>query len=466
MIEPIDRLPPQNTEAEEVVLGSILMDPEAIGRIRGDLDAADFYRQRNSTLYAAVLDLAARGVPPDMVMLTDYLQGAGTYEDVGGLAYFSHLVGVVPTALHVEHYARIVRESSVRRRLISAAGRIAAAAYDAARSMEEVLTYSVDQIAAAASGLGGLDVTTPEQQAGLLLDMATALAEGRPPGIPSSFPKLNRLTGGYRDGCLYVIGAPTGVGKSAWLATEARWLRSRGKRVLFASSEMAVAELVKRHTAAIVGRDWNELEAGLAKPTEHPGAIVEVDAAVKRMPAVACHVYHGPGMTTDRIRRRAAKMQAEGGLDLLIVDYIQRLADPRGKAETREQQVTAMARALKTIAVDLHLPVLVAAQFSRQVEYRVDKEPQLSDFRESGGIEQEADVAMAIHRQAAFQAGAKPDEAWLYVLKNRHGPGGKRFEMVWSPSICAYGERYAGPALGGMAGRGNGANAEADGMPF
>ncbi len=458
----IEQLPPNDTEAESAVIGAILTDPEAVGRIIGAIEPSDFYRERNGMIYAAAVALAARHEPTDWNILSAELRSRGIYDDVGGLSYLSECVSIVATAAHVERYTHLVRSLAIRRRLISAAGRIAALGYDTETALEDALTKSAETLARVANEAETDDVIDPDTRALHTLQMIERLSQGEAPGISTGFYRLDRYTGGLRKGGLYVLGAPTGVGKTSWMSTVARELRKAGKRVFFASSEMTEEEMNKRDLAASVGRDYNELERELA-PGEAYSAqtFTQVSLAVGELADYMAHVYPGGSMTTDKIRHRAARMKAGGGLDIVIVDYLQRLSD-RDRMLNREQQVTQIARSLKTMAKELMVPVLVAAQFNRQCLYRTeDPEPRLSDFRESGGIEQEADVAMGLFREIKFrqfrvdekgeplmQGGeavpVDPNEAYLFVLKNRHGREDFKVKMRWLPQTCT----YANPADG------------------
>lgn len=437
---PIDRLPPRATEAEEAVLGSLLIDPEALEKIQGDLQPSDFYRTSNASIFESVLALAARGEGADFVTLSEELRSRGTYDQIGGLVYLSHLVGVVATAAHVEHYARRVAQAAVRRRLISAAGRIAGLAYDETTELESVLASAASEVAAVGAGLGEQDVFSPAEQAMKMAVIAEQLARGRPIGLQTGFPDLDRVTGGLRRGCLYVVGAMTGVGKTSWMASVANHVASSGRKVLFASSEMSDEELAKRETAARMKRSWLEVEEELSKPAQHPETAAAFGQALTRLQSEGFHVFHRGRITSDRIQRRAARLAATEGLDLIVVDYLQRLSDPMPRGMDRADVVQAIAMNLKSVAGELNLPVLVAAQFGRKVLERplTERHPRLSDFRESGGIEQEADVALGLYRPSYCDDKADPSEAWLYLLKNRHGRAELKFRMNWRSAICRY----------------------------
>ncbi len=433
----IDHLPPQDTDAEESVLGSCLLDPDATVKARAMLQPEQFYRERNGAIYSAMLRLNERREPMDWTLLTTELQAAGRYEEVGGLAYLSHLVSVVPTGLHVEHYARIVVECHQARRLITACGRIAAAAYDRERGIDAALDLALSELAAIQTSMGGQTTHSPEQRASILADILMALDRGTPPGLPTGLD-VDRCIRGLRKGAFYVIGARTGMGKSMWMQTVARNVARRGHRVLFASAEMSDEELIKRDVGAFAGRDWNELEADMLLrpvPAQTSEAVGRALGSISELPV---YVYHSGTMTTERIRREALRMQADGSLALVCVDYLQRLCDDDRRAGTRNDQVQLIASRLKSLAMDLQVPVVTAAQLSRLVDRRDNKRPQLSDFRESGGIEQEADVALGLYRANYYDEAANCEDAELLVLKNRGGRADVRFAMRWLADRCEY----------------------------
>jgi replicative DNA helicase len=436
----IDRLPPNNTEAEECVLGSLLMDPEAADHL-GDLQAGDFYRERNRAIFEAMGRLWTRREPVDFELLMGELQAIGRWDEVGGLQYLSHLVDVVPTAAHVEHYARKVHECAVRRRLISAAGKIAGVAYDESVELESVLAQAASGIAQVATGASAEDVWTPERQVEEFQGYIDSLIAGKPTGIRSSL-KFHDLIRGYRPGSLYVVGAVSGLGKTAWMASEARELTLKGYRVHFASSEMSALELTKRYAAAVLGRDWNRVEQELERIGDYPALYGQMGDMLNRIGAFLPTVYHAGAMTVDRIKRRVARQIATTGCDIVFVDYLQRLKPAESsRRQGRYEQVDTLSMDLKTMAGELGIPVVVAAQFNlKSVLARpdADKTPRDDDFRESGGIYQEADVALGLHRESRYRDVTDPSEAWVYVMKNRHGQADRRFRMLWLPDTVQY----------------------------
>lgn len=420
----IDRLPPQNPEAEEAVLGSLLMDPEAVSKITF-LTPGEFYREKNGDIYRAVQAVASRREPVDMLTVSDELKRVGVYQNMGGLAYLSHLSGVVPTALHVEYYARIVARCAFSRALISASGRIAQHAYTDAEP-QEAMTFALEQLSQLQAGVSTGQTLDGPQRAARFVDMMLERQSGQVRYIPTGM-RVDRSIGGVRRGALTVVGAPTGVGKTALLGEFARTMALNRYRGLFCSSEMGQDEIILRDAAVYGGVTSAQLEWNQDAQQQ----------AFAEMAERGVRVYAEGNMTTAKVRREAAKWQAREGLDVVFVDYLQRMQDRGGAKQARYEVVQGIAQQLKSLAMDLNVAVVVAAQLGRDVRDEA-REPRLGDFRESGGIENEADVALGIHRPGAYSDSADPAEAWLYVLKNRHGESDVRHRMTWIPQLARY----------------------------
>ena len=434
---PIDRLPPQNTEAEEAVLGSCLMDSDCTARIRGILQPGDFYRERNGTIYSAMLALDDRHEPVDFLTVTNELKRTGRYEEVGGLAYLSELVGVVPTAVHAEHYARLVWQCSLRRQLISAAARMAAIAYDEETDVESAMAKAVDLLGAVQARAGGVQIHTPEARAGILIDYVERLSGGEPPGMPTGLD-VDRALHGLKRGRLYLVAARPRTGKTSLLQTIARNLARAGRKVLFCSLEMSDEELVTRDAAALMRRDWNDTEDQLARGQASPSVVQAVRRAVDQIAEMPLYVVDMTDATSHDVRAAGVAMKARYGLDALFVDYLQLLADQDRQAANRDAQIGFISRRLKATAKLLGVPVVVACQLNRESVKRRDKRPQLEDLRESGNLEQDADVVLGIYRDELYNEKAEKNKAELLVLKHRGGEGGCRFYMTWLPRYTEY----------------------------
>lgn len=418
-----DKVVPHNVEAEEAVLGSLLIDPEAIFRVSPFLKPDDFYIVKNGWIYDVVLSLHERRQPADFVTVCDELENRAQLEEVGGPAYISSLVNSVPTAIHVEAYGYIVERTALRRRLISAAGQIAGFAYEEDQNVDEVIDRSEAVLFGISQRRASRDLVPIRQVLADYYDRIAYLYEhrGEPLGIPTGFIDLDKLLGGLQRSDLIIIAARPGVGKTSLLLamalTAAR--RFRQKVAVF-SLEMSNEQLVQRLISSETGIDSQRLRLGELEESEWP-TFVE---AAGRLSDTMLFIDDTPGISALQLRTKARRLHAEFGLDLIMVDYMQ-LMSGDFRSENRVQEISYISRALKGLARELNLPVLAASQLSRAVEQRHDKKPILSDLRESGSIEQDADVVMFIYRDELYNAETEMKNiADIIVAKHRHGPTG------------------------------------------
>lgn len=421
-----DRLAPHNIEAEQAVLGSLLIDPDAIIRVGHFLEPRDFFIHKHGWIYEAMQGLAAEDKPTDDILLiVDRLRGklepealASLETDLGGL------VAQTPSSIHVDFYARIVHRCSILRRLGDAAGEIARLAYNDTADVDQVvdqaerLIFSVSSSSRAADGprhIGqGLDRYMDRLE--YLTQNKTKLV-----GIPTGLSDLDRLLGGLQRSKMYTLAGRPGMGKSSLalnvgLQAAKKW----AKRVALFSLEMDEESLVERAIAAETGIDSKRLEQGDIREEEWP-ALIE---AVRLLSETSLYIDDTPALSVLELRGRARRLAAEQGLDLLIVDYLQ-LMRGDGKSENRTQEVSFISRMVKALARELTIPVLALSQLSRDVEKRNDKRPVLSDLRESGSIEQDSDVVMFVYRDDVYDPDTEfPNIAEIIVGKQRGGPTG------------------------------------------
>ncbi len=445
----IDRLPPQNPEAEEAVLGSILMDPEAVGKVVADLKVADFYRQRNGVIYAAATRLFQAGKAVDFLTISDELKRDGRYEEIGGLGYLSQLIGVVPTAVHIEHYAGIVRRTALKRRLISAAGKIAGLAYDDSLELEEVMSRAQKLLTDVAMGRARNRIATPAELADLLLTMGLKIAEDKRAGLLSWFHGLDRLTNGFREKELITVLGDTSIGKSAWALSLSRNVAKArdGGPVLYCSIEMSKEQLVARLAAGVLQVNWKEFERELMSGENLEQNSTALEQAAELIRELPIYVYYEPSMTLLDIRTKALEMRALGELAMVVVDYAQ-LITPAGRSENRVVEMSEISRGLKRIAGEASVPLVALCQISREaVKGRENKRPGLHDARESGSWEQDSDILLGVYRDDAYyDVGARNDKkelvvagnAQLLVLKNRSGDRNAIVPMTWRSSTAEY----------------------------
>lgn len=416
--------PPHNLDAEASALGAMLLCVDAIDEVVDVIGPADFYRGAHRTIFEAVASLHDAGEPADPVTVADELDRRGHLDDVGGAAALTDLATVVPSAVTAAHYARIVADCALRRRLLEAAGSIAGLVHDppADASAAEVADQAealLHQTANAADNGEAADLRR------LLADQLARLQslEGAGPvtGLPTGLADLDRLTAGLQPGSLVLLAARPGLGKSALavgIAAHAA-VRLRQPAALF-SLEMSASEICQRILAAETRVPLTRLRTG--ELADHHWA--DLSAAMGRLGDAPLHVDDSPGLDTRSVRARARRLQRRGGLALAIVDYLQLLAPPR-RMDNHASELAEISRSLKLLAKELAVPVLALSQLSRRPEERTDRRPQLADLRGSGGLEQDADLVWLLYREDAYRPAPNPTgPAELAVAKHRNGPVG------------------------------------------
>jgi len=418
-----DKMAPHNVEAEEAVLGSLLIDPEAIFRVSPFLRPDDFYIVKNGWVYDAILGLHERRMPADFVTVCDELENRNQLEEIGGPAYISALINAVPTAIHVEAYGRIVERTAVRRRLISVASQIAGFAYEEEQPVDEVIDRSESALFSISQRRIARDLVPIKQVLADYYDRIAYLYEhrGEPLGVPTGFIDLDRMLGGMQRSDLLIVAARPGVGKTSMLLAMAlAAARKYKQKVAIFSLEMSNEQLVQRLVSSETGIDSQRLRLGDLKEDEWPKFV----EAAGRLSDTLVFIDDTPGLTAMQLRTKARRIHAEYGLDLIMVDYLQ-LMSGDSRSENRVQEISYISRALKGLARELNVPLIAASQLSRAVEQRHDKRPILSDLRESGSIEQDADVVIFIYRDELYNPDTElKNIADLIIAKHRHGPTG------------------------------------------
>jgi replicative DNA helicase len=415
---------PQNIEAEAGVLGSMIIDPEAIVQVADILQPDDFYRESHRLIYQAALDLYEHREPADIITLCDELERRGVLEDVGGRAYITSLVNMVPTSANVEHYARIIHRTSILRRLIHAAGQIAAIAYneaDAASALDqaEQLIFAISQRQNRA------DFEHIRTILGEYVDKLDQLHEHRGTivGLPTGFSDLDKLTGGLQKSDLIIIAARPSVGKTALALSLARNTAVQyGNAVAYFSLEMSKEQMVQRLLAMDALVDSQRLRTGYLDDEEWE----RITHSLGRLSNANIYIDDTAGISVMEMRSKARRLQAEHGIDLVIVDYLQLMQGRTGhNSDNRVQEISEISRSLKALARELNLPVIALSQLSRAVESRQSRIPQLSDLRESGSIEQDADIVLFIYRDEVYNPDTdRRNIADIIVAKHRNGPIG------------------------------------------
>ena len=423
MTTTLDRSVPYNIEAEEAVLGSLLIDSEAIFRVSPFLRPDDFYIVKNGWIYEVILTLHERRQPADFVTVCDELENRQQLEDVGGAAYISTLISAVPTAIHVEAYGHIVERTALRRRLIDAASQIAGFAYEEEQNIDEVIDRSEAVLFGISQRRTSRDLVPIKQVLTDYYDRIAYLYEhqGEPLGIPTGFVDLDKLLGGLQRSDMIIIAARPGVGKTSMLLSIALSAAHKYKqKVGIFSLEMSNEQLVQRLVSSETGIDSQRLRMGELEENEWPKFV----EAAGRLSDTMIFIDDTPGLSALQLRTKARRLHAEYGLDLIMVDYLQ-LMSGDFRSENRVQEISYISRSLKGLARELNVPLVAASQLSRAVEQRHDKKPILSDLRDSGAIEQDADVVIFLYRDELYNPDTElKNIADVMVSKHRHGPTG------------------------------------------
>ncbi len=417
-------VPPNNVAAEEAVLGSLLIDPSAIGEVATLLKPADFYRERSGMIYDAALALHGRREPVDYLTLISELEHRNQLQEVGGAAYLVGLINATPTAVHALAYARQVQEAAIRRRALWFAGEAARLACNHDLPLEEVLGAIEAAAFQLREGLRGADALRP--LSAVVAEVETqleAVKAGQAPHLLSTgFPALDKTIGGWRGGSLNIIGARTGQGKTALLLGFAAQAARNGHTVAVFSLEMTGAEIVGRLAVAGAAVNLFDLTSSAALTAQWPA----ITAALGDLAGEPIWLDDTGGISLPELRAKALRLASRTPLDLIVVDYIQ-LMTLGARAEKRYQELGAISRGLKTLAKELDVPILAAAQLSRAVEQRSDRRPTLADLRESGDLEQDADTVLLVSRKELDLEFLPAD---LIVAKNRFGGTGA-VQLLW-----------------------------------
>jgi len=418
-----DKLVPHNTEAEEAVLGSLLIDPEALFQVSPFLKPDDFYIQKNDWIYATILNLHERREPIDFVTLCDDLERQGRLEEIGGAAYVTQLINAVPSAIHVEAYGHIVEQAAIRRRLINAASRIAQLAYQEDQDVDLTVDRAEQALFSVSERRITRDLAPVQEVMRRYYDRIEYLYDHQdePLGVPTGFIDLDRLLGGLQRSDLILIAARPSVGKTSLGISMARHAADLGQHVAIFSLEMSSEQVVQRMVSAETGIDAQRLRLGDLREREWPLFV----QATGRLSDLPLYIDDTPSISVLQMRTKARRLHAEHGIDLILVDYLQLMTAGDMRNESRVQEVSYISRSLKGLARELDVPLVAISQLSRAVEQRSDKRPILADLRASGSLEQDADVVMFIYRDEMYNPDTEqPNIAEVIIAKHRNGPTG------------------------------------------
>lgn len=419
----MDRVPPHNLEAEQAVLGAILLESDALVAAAEHIGPEDFYRAAHQRIFEAMVQLSEEAEPVDLVTLSTRLKDQGLLEEVGGIGYLTELANSVPTAANVAYYAQIIEEKSLLRRLIRTATQIASSGYTAGEDVRELISDAERRILEISGRRGEGFVSIRD----VLMDVFERVEflynhKGGITGIPSGFPDLDKLTSGFQKSDLIIVAARPSVGKTAFALNIAQNVGVRAKEtVAIFSLEMSAAQLVQRMICAEANVDAGRMRTGHLEGDDWE----KLTMAIGSLSEAAIYIDDSPAVTTADIRAKCRRLKQERGLGLIVIDYLQ-LIHGRGRStDNRQQEVSEISRMLKQIARELEVPVIALSQLSRSVEQRQDKRPMMSDLRESGSIEQDADIVAFLYRDDYYnQESEKKNIIEIIIAKQRNGPVG------------------------------------------
>ncbi|MBN1311850.1 MAG: replicative DNA helicase [Anaerolineae bacterium] len=430
-----DQLSPHNIEAEEAVLGAILVNPEALFEVLPFLKAEDFFIVRHAWIWEAMLNLHERRDPLDYLTVVSELEQTGKLAETGGAGYILSLVNKTPSSLNIEGYGRIVERMALRRRLIDAAQQVARVAHSDETDIDEVINRAEHAVFEVTERRLVHDLVPIKNAASEYFDHVSFMARHQEMvmGVPSGFIDLDRLLGGLQKSDLIIIAARPGMGKSSMLNSIVMNAARLNQRVALFSLEMSNEQLVQRFISGITHIPSHRLREGRLSDTDW-AEFVKGTEDISRLPI---HLDDTPALSTQELRSKARRLHLEYGLALIVVDYLQLMTTPF-RSENRVQEISYISRSLKQLARELNVPVVSAAQLSRAVEQRTDKRPLLSDLRESGSIEQDSDVVMFIYRDAYYNPETSDgDRTEIHIAKHRNGPTGV-VDLIFIPELTQF----------------------------
>ncbi len=423
------RVPPHSLEAESSVLGGLLLDNSAWDRVGDLINDTDFYRYEHRLVYSAIAHLVNASKPADVITVFERLQSQGKADEVGGLVYLNSLAQYVPSAANIRRYAEIVRERAILRKLVTASDEIATAAFNSqGRPVAKILDEAEQKIfnigeegSRMKQGFQGMDTLVVD-----LLDRVQEMADNPNDitGVPTGFYDLDRMTAGFQAGDMIVLAARPSMGKTALAINIAEHVAlNEGLPVAVFSMEMGAAQLAVRIVGSIGRINQTHLRNGKLTDDEWP----RLTEAIEKLRNISLHIDETPGLTPSELRANARRLARQcGKLGLIVVDYLQLMSGSSSSSnENRATELGEISRGLKMLAKELQCPVIALSQLNRSVEQRTDKRPMMSDLRESGAIEQDADIIMFIYRDEYYNKDSKePGVAEVIIGKQRNGPTG------------------------------------------
>ena len=438
------KLPPQNLEAEQSVLGGILIENEAINRVMEILDADDFYRDGHRKIFNALINLSERDEPADLITLTNELRKIDQLDSIGGASYLASLIDSVPTAANIEYYAKIVKEKSILRKLIQTSTEIITQSYEDRGDVEVFLDeaeraiFDISEKRVRPSFFSIRDVVKESFKTIERLFQKKELVTG----VPSGFKELDRMTAGFQPSDLIIIAGRPSMGKTAFCLNVAQYAAIENKiPVAVFSLEMSKEQLVIRMLCSEAHVEGTRLRTGFLNESDWP----KLTIAAGNLSEAPIYIDDSAALSVLELRAKARRLKSERGLGMLIIDYLQ-LMKGRARVESRQQEISEISRSLKALAKELNIPVIAVSQLSRKTEERTGNRPQLSDLRESGAIEQDADLILFIYRDEVYnrsEDNPNRGKAEVVIGKQRNGPIGK-IELAFLDKFTTFKDLYKG----------------------
>jgi len=440
------KLPPQHIEAEQSVLGGILIENEAINRVTEILDPEDFYRDAHRKIFNALINLSERDEPADLITLTNELRKIDQIDSIGGASYLASLIDSVPTAANIEYYAKIVKEKAILRKLIQTSTEIITQSYEdrgdvegfldeAERAIFEISEKRVRPSFYPIREIVKASFTTIEK----LFQKKEAVT-----GVPSGFKELDRMTAGFQPSDLIIIAGRPSMGKTAFCLDVAEYAAIDNKiPVAIFSLEMSKEQLVIRMLCSQAHVEGTRLRTGYLNESDWP----KLTIAAGNLSEAPIYIDDTAALSVLELRGKTRRLNAEHGLGMVIVDYLQ-LMKGRARVESRQQEISEISRSLKALAKELNIPVIAVSQLSRKTEERTGNRPQLSDLRESGAIEQDADLILFIYRDEIYnrsEDNPNRGKAEVIIGKQRNGPIGK-IDLAFLDKFTTFKDLYKGEA--------------------
>ncbi|GKV70538.1 replicative DNA helicase [Sporosarcina sp. NCCP-2716] len=424
MDQMMDRIPPHNNEAEQSVIGAIFLEPQALITAAEILMAEDFYRTAHQRIFTTMLSLSDKGQAIDVVTVTEELSAKKELEDVGGISYLTEIANSVPTAANIEHYARIVEEKALLRRLIRVATTIVEDGYTREDEVEELLSEAEKKMMEVANRKNAGDFRHIKD---VLVDTYDNIEilhtrKGDITGVPTGFRDLDKITAGFQRNDLIIVAARPSVGKTAFALNVAQNVATKtDENVAIFSLEMGAEQLVMRMLCAEGNIDASVLRTGNLEAEDWR----KLTMAMGSLSNAGIFIDDSPGIRINEIRSKCRRLQQEHGLGMIMIDYLQLIMGSGRSGENRQQEVSEISRSLKALARELKVPVIALSQLSRGVEQRQDKRPMMSDLRESGSIEQDADIVSFLYREDYYDKETENQNMIeIIIAKQRNGPTG------------------------------------------